>query len=62
MTRALPFTQMAVRRAIRSARHEGLRVVAIKADGTVLVDDGDGERPCVASPDAVTSKWQDQEA
>ena len=40
MTRALPFTQMAVRRAIKAARHEGLRVVGIKADGTVLVDDG----------------------
>lgn len=41
MSRALPFTQAKVLRAVAAAKKAGLRVVAIKADGTVLVQEGD---------------------
>ncbi len=39
MTRAVPFTQASVRRAIEAARRAGLRVTAIRPDGTVVVID-----------------------
>ena len=41
MTRAVPFTQAKVRRAIAAAKGAGLRVVGIRPDGTVLVQEGD---------------------
>jgi hypothetical protein len=45
MTEKLPFTQQSVRRAIEAARKAGLFVLAIRADGTVIV----GEQPFDAS-------------
>ena len=44
MTRALPFTQAALRRVIRAAEKAGYRVGGVRPDGTVLVYSGD-ERP-----------------
>jgi hypothetical protein len=41
MTRAIPFTQAKVTRAIAAAQKAGLRVIGIKPDGTVLVQEGD---------------------
>lgn len=41
MTKPLPFTQAKVVRAIAAAKKAGLRVIGIKADGTVLVQEGD---------------------
>lgn len=43
MTRALPFTQAHVRRAVEAARAAGLPVsgVSIKPDGTICVHSGD---------------------
>jgi hypothetical protein len=41
MSRAIPFTQAKVTRAIAAARKAGLRVIGIKPDGTVLVQEGD---------------------
>jgi hypothetical protein len=37
MTRALPFTEASLRRAIAAARKAGLQVTGIGPDGTVLV-------------------------
>jgi hypothetical protein len=37
MTRALPFTEASLRRAISAARKAGLHVTGIRPDGTVLV-------------------------
>jgi len=37
MTRAVTFTQAALRRAIAAAEKAGLQVTAIRPDGTVLV-------------------------
>lgn len=67
MTKALPFTQATVRRAIAAAHRSGLRVVGIRPDGTVIVDGGENPHPLI--PADVTngqasapSKWEDVEA
>ena len=64
MTRALPFTQAGLRRAIKAARKAGLRVKGIAPDGTVLVSDGDNPGDSIvdfASDGHATapSKWED---
>ena len=41
MTKAVSFTQASLRRAIEAARKAGLRVTAIRPDGTVIVDQQD---------------------
>lgn len=41
MSRAIPFTQAKVSRAIAAAKKAGLRVTGIRPDGTVLVQEGD---------------------
>lgn len=41
MTARLPFTQASLERAISAARRAGLRVTGIRADGTLVVQDGD---------------------
>lgn len=41
MSRAIPFTQAKVTRAIAAAKKAGLRVIGIRPDGTVLVQEGD---------------------
>lgn len=61
MTARLPFTQLAVRRAIKAARLEGLRVTGIAKDGTVLVDDGDNCRERVAAPATAPTGYEDAE-
>ena len=67
MTKRLPFTQASIRRAINGARKAGLRVVAIGADGTLMVHDGDdlsGPLPCasnVSENASAPSKWEDKE-
>jgi hypothetical protein len=67
VTARLPFTQAAVRRTIGAALKSGLRVVGIRSDGTVIVDDGGNHHPLlpkggtemhVSDP----SKWEDVEA
>ena len=45
MTKRVTFTQAQVRRAIKAAQREGLRIAAIRADGTVVVFEG-GESSC----------------
>jgi hypothetical protein len=40
MTRALPFTQASLRRAIEAARKSGLRVTGIRPDGTLILEEG----------------------
>ena len=68
MTRALPFTQASLRRAIAAAQKAGLRVRGIRPDGTIVVDDGDAVPFEVATSSAGSeflrpaSKWEDVEA
>jgi hypothetical protein len=51
VTKQLPFTQQAVRRAIAAARKEGLHVLMIRPDGSVVV----GETPVKISDVAPTA-------
>ncbi len=70
MTRALPFTEASLRRAISAARKAGLRVMGIRPDGTLLVSDGDGGSDGVAGAadrsesgaGASRSRWEDVRA
>jgi hypothetical protein len=68
MTRPLPFTEASLQRAIRAARKAGLRVMGIRADGTLLVNDGDNLSDTVApshtdgDTTALSSKWGDVQA
>jgi hypothetical protein len=64
VTRALPFTQIGLRRAIEAARKAGLRVTGIRPDGTLIVRDSEGpiaEAPLIDQAET-PSKWQDVEA
>ena len=65
MTKPLPFTQASIRRAVKAARKEGLHVLGIRSDGTVIV----GDNPNIGIPvapssteNAPPSKWEDVEA
>ena len=68
MTRALPFTEASIRRAVKAARAAGLRVTGIRADGTIMVEDGENGTsdvhiaPPPAQAGAPPSKWADAEA
>jgi hypothetical protein len=64
MTRALPFTEAGLKRAIRAARNSGLQVVGIRPDGTLLLNDGDkclnGVAPLhLDDKTEAFSKWND---
>lgn len=66
MTKAIPFTQASINRAVQGARKAGLRVTGIRPDGTVMtVDDGDNPEASVSvvapSPQSAPapSKWRD---
>lgn len=69
MTRALPFTEASIRRAVSAARKAGLRVTGIRADGMVMVDDGErcanplhDSTALAQIVSAPSSKWDDAEA
>jgi hypothetical protein len=47
VTQRLPFTQATVRRAIVAARKEGLRVIGIRRDGTLLTAEASEPHPLV---------------
>ena len=54
MSRQNPYTQRAIERAIKAATAAGLRVTAVKPDGTVLTESRDnGASP---APAALTSQ------
>jgi hypothetical protein len=63
MTRPLPFTQASLKRAIEAARKAGLRVMGIRPDGTILVDNGGGllDQWQDWPPTDAPSKWEDVE-
>ena len=64
MTVRQPFTQAKVKRAISAARAAGLRVIGIRTDGTVLVQEGDA--PIAAQEpqeqNARASRWSEVKA
>jgi len=60
MTKPLPFTEAAVRRALIAARKAGMKVgaISIAPDGTMTVFEGEPiEAPAVPIQDATPSKW-----
>ena len=62
MSRAIPFTQAQVRRAVKAAESAGLRVkrVTIQTDGSITVDAGDNAPAAVDSRDsALAASWDD---
>lgn len=64
MSRPLPFTEAAVRRAIAAARKAGLEVsaVSIAPDGTVTVFQQGIAAPLPSGETYAKSKWLDVEA
>jgi hypothetical protein len=63
MTKPVPCTEAHIRRLIKAARREGLHVIGIKPDGSILVRDGDA--PLAPDLDDATTqdaKWTDVEA
>jgi hypothetical protein len=65
MTKALPFTQASLRRAIRAAQSAGLRVVGIRPDRTVLTQPSSEitaplELADDLEQDGERSKWADK--
>jgi hypothetical protein len=64
VTRALPYTEYSLRRAITAARKAGLRITGIRPDGTLIVREGSESIVDTTQIDEVTaaSKWEDIEA
>lgn len=67
MTTRLPFTEQAVRRAIRAARKEGVRVngITIRGDGTITVYETDSPAFSMAPGSVnmvVSSEYEDFKA
>jgi hypothetical protein len=68
MTRALPYTEQSLRRAISAARKEGLHVIGIRPDGTVIVADRTVDNSCDAQHQDIdasrdeAARWRDIQA
>jgi hypothetical protein len=61
MTRALPFTQASLRRAIEAVRKSGLRVRGVRPDGTLIVQEPTESDPVLSEHIELASKWRDIE-
>jgi len=64
MSARIPFTQATILRAIAAAEKAGKRVTGIRADGTVLVQDGDAPVAPLEhqEQDARASRWTEVKA
>lgn len=63
MTRALPFTEASLARAIKGVERAGRFVVGVRPDGTLIVGDKPLETASLFPGDAhnaPASKWEDQ--
>jgi hypothetical protein len=60
MTKAVPFTQASLRRAILAAEAAGKHVIGIRSDGTLILGDHaiDTEKFGPAKDDSDLAKWQ----
>jgi hypothetical protein len=61
MSRALPFTQARIRRAVKGAESAGMKVrrITVNADGTITIDGMDGIHPAVDKETAIATSWDD---
>lgn len=62
MTKALPFTEHSIARAIRGVEKAGRFVIGVRPDGTLII----GDRPIdtaslipANAPESAASKWED---
>jgi hypothetical protein len=65
MTRALPFTEASLARAIKGVERAGRFVIGVRADGTLIVGDKPIETASMIpleGQNAPASKWEDQRA
>lgn len=65
MTKALPFTEHSLARAIRGVERAGRFVIGVRTDGTLIVGDKPVDPASLVPQDeqnAQTSKWEDQRA
>jgi hypothetical protein len=63
MIKKAPCTEAHIRRLIKAARREGLHIIGIKPDGTIVVRDGEAPlAPDLDDTRAHDAKWADVEA
>jgi hypothetical protein len=65
VTKALPFTEASLARAIKGVERAGRFVIGVKADGTLIVGDKPIDSASImpmVEQDAPASKWEDQRA
>lgn len=65
MTRALPFTEASLARAIKGVERAGRFVIGVRADGTLIVGDKLIDSASMVPADGdneLASKWEDQRA
>jgi hypothetical protein len=65
LTKALPFTEASLARAIKGVERAGRFVIGVRADGTLIVGDKPIDTASLISLDshnAPASKWEDQRA
>jgi hypothetical protein len=63
MTKPALCTEAHIRRLIKAARREGLHIIGIKPDGSILVRDDDAPlAPGLDNARAQVAKWADVEA
>lgn len=63
MTRALPFTEVSLARAIKGVERAGRFVIGVRPDGTLIVGDKPINSASIIPPhgqNGDTSKWEDQ--
>lgn len=57
MTKALPFTEHSIARAIRGVERAGLFVVGVRPDGTLIVSNKPIDHASLVPAEPVPSKW-----
>lgn len=65
MTKAMPFTEASLARAIKGVERAGRFVIGVRTDGTLIVGDKPLETASfvpTAGQDEPASKWEDQRA
>lgn len=60
MTKALPFTEASLARAIRAVERAGRFVVGVRPDGTLIVGEKPIDLATLVPDNAPPSKWEDQ--
>jgi hypothetical protein len=62
VTRALPFTEASLARAIKGVERAGRFVIGVRPDGTLIVGDKPVDVANLVPDNAPPSKWEDHRA